>query len=188
MNAASQFDVLKFRQGDKQAFKLVYDCLFKNICLFVYKYVHNQEVAEDIAQETFVTLWGHKLEMDSWVHIKSFLYLISRNASLDYLKHEKIKGQYCDFVLANYEDSETFMNFVIEEEVERILLQTEADLSPRCKEIFILSMQEKSNEEIAMQLKISVNTVKTQKKIAYKILKHHISELSVLIVWLSENI
>ena len=99
------------------------------------------------------------------VHIKSFLYLISRNSALDYLKHQKIKNQYEQKVL-EAEVTENFEYFVIAEEV------------------FILAMQGKDNEAIAKTLNISVNPVKTQKKIAYKKLKSYITEIGCILLWL----
>ena len=108
------------------------------------------------------------------VHIKSFLYLISRNSALDYLKHQKIKNQYEQKVL-EAEVTENFEYFVIAEVV---------SLPGKCKEIFILAMQGKDNEAIAKTLNISVNTVKTQKKIAYKKLKSYITEIGCILLWL----
>ena len=117
------------------------------------------------------------------VHIKSFLYLISRNSALDYLKHQKFKNQYEQKVL-EAEVTENFEYFVIAEEVEQILLKTQESLPGKCKEIFILAMQGKDNEAIAKTLNISVNTVKTQKKIAYKKLKSYITEIGCILLWL----
>lgn len=176
-------EIEKFEAGERQAFKTVFDSLYSNICLFTNRYVKNLPVAEDIAQECFVTLWDHRETMKSIQHIKSFLYLSARNTALDYLRHEKIKNSYNEHTIQELETSENFIHFVIEEEVEQILLKTEANLPRQCKQIFILAMQGKENEEIALKLNISVNTVKTQKKIAYKKLKHYISEIGILFLY-----
>ena len=47
-----------------------------------------------------------------------------------------------------------------------------------------LAMQGKDNEAIDKTLNISVNTVKTQKKIAYKKLKSYITEIGCILLWL----
>lgn len=75
---------------------------------------------------------------------------------------------------------------MIEEEVERILAETEFELPPKCREIFKLAMQGKDNEEIARLLGVSENTVKTQKKIAYKKLKQKIAEVTMLLLLLNQ--
>ncbi len=180
-------NIKHFQEGDKQAFKNIFDCLFKNICLFINRFINNIPAAEDIAQETFITLWNHRQEMQSAAHIKSFLYINAHNASIDFLKHEKIKNSYNSRALIEFETTETFIHFIIEEEVAQILRSTEQELPAQCRQIFILAMQGMSNEEIATQMGISINTVKTQKKIAYRRLKHHISILGNVIIWIFTN-
>ena len=184
MNRGFSLDIQQFREGDKKAFKTTFDCLFESICLFVNRFINNVPAAEDIAQETFISLWNHRAEMQSAAHIKSFLYISAHNASLDYLKHEKIKNAYTSHALQESATTETFIHFVIEEEVARILHTTEQELPTQCRQIFILAMQGISNEDIATQMGISINTVKTQKKIAYRRLKQHIAILSDIIILL----
>lgn len=175
-------DIEQFQQGNKQAFKYTFDSLYQSLCLFTNRYINNLPAAEDIVQETFLSLWNHHQEMSSSSHIKSFLYLTAHNTALDYLRHEKVKNHYNEKAIVLLETTENFIHFIIEEEVEQILLKTEENLPQQCKQIFILTMQGKNNEEIASLLNISVNTVKTQKKIAYKKLKRYISELSIVIL------
>lgn len=177
------FEIERFKAGDKQNFKIIFDSLYPNLCLFISRFIHNLPAAEDLTQECFVTLWDHREKMESAQHIKSFLYFAARNTALDFLRHEKIRNQYTEQSIQQLETSENFIHFVIAEEVEQILLKTEENLPQQCKQIFILAMQGKGNEEIAAQLHISVNTVKTQKKIAYKKLKHFISEISTILLF-----
>lgn len=177
-------EIEKFKAGDKQAFKTVFDSLYAGLCLFTNRYTNDLPTAEDISQECFVTLWNHRDTMESVQHIKSFLYLAARNTALDYLRHEKIKNNYHEHTIQELETSENFIHFVIEEEVEQILLKTEENLPRQCRQIFIWAMEGIDNEEIASRLHISVNTVKTQKKIAYRKLKHYISEIGVLLLYI----
>ena len=171
-----------FKEGNKQAFKCTFDSLYDPLCLFINRFIHNLPTAEDIVQESFLTLWNHHEEMSSAAHIKSFLYLTSRNTALDYLKHEKIRNSYNERAIAELSETENFTYFVIEEEVEFILLKTQESLPRQCKQIFILAMQGKSNEDIARQLDVSINTVKTQKKIAYKKMKQYISAIGMIVM------
>lgn len=177
-------EIEKFQAGDRQTFKTVFDSLYSGLCLFTNRYTNNLPSAEDIAQECFVVLWNHRDTMMSVQHIKSFLYLTARNNALDYLRHEKIRNNYQEATIQELETSENFIHFVIEEEVEQILLKTEENLPHQCRQIFVLAMQGMDNEEIASRLNISVNTVKTQKKIAYRKLKRYISELGLLLLYI----
>ena len=167
------FDIELFRNGDKRAFRAVFDQSFKDLCLFANRFVRDLPAAEDIAI------------MESMPHIKSFLYTITRNAAINHLKHEKIKNEYIEQALRELETTENFIHFVLEEEVEQLLMKTRENLPPQCRQVFILAMQGKSVEEIATELHLSVNTVKTQKKIAYRKLKSYISSVSALLYWLA---
>lgn len=179
----STFDIECFKQGEHLAFKTIFDSLYHSLCLFTNRFLDDLAASEDIVQEAFCTLWSHREEMESTVHIKSFLYTVVRNGVLNYIKHQKIRLRY-EQSLRDLEDTTSFEYFIIEEEVERILLKTRESLPPKCKEIFVLAMQGKDNQEIARILNISVNTVKTQKKITYKKLKNYIYEISCLLLLL----
>ena len=60
---------------------------------------------------------------------------------------------------------------MIEEEVYSIVYKAIDELAPRSKKVILLSLQELSNGEIAEQLGISINSVRTLKQNAYKKLK-----------------
>ena len=168
-------DMERFRQGDSLIFKTVFDGLYHSLCLFTNRFLNNLDASEDIVQEAFCALWNHREEMESVIHIKSFLYSVTRNTVLNYIKHQKIRLRY-EQSLHDLEDKTLFEYFIIEEEVERILLKTQENLPPKCKRIFIL----------AKELNISVNTVKTQKKIAYRTLKDYIYEITCLLFLLQK--
>ena len=53
----------------------------------------------------------------------------------------------------------------------RLLRKAIHALPPQMREIILLTLDDKSNNEIAEALRVSVNTVKTQKKTAYRKLK-----------------
>ena len=93
-----------FRNGDKRAFRAVFDQSFKDLCLFANRFVRDLPAAEDIAQEAFITLWNNHAIMESMPHIKSFLYTITRNAAINHLKHEKIKNEYIEQALRGVGD------------------------------------------------------------------------------------
>ena len=67
-----------------------------------------------------------------------------------------------------------------EEEVYRLLFKSIDQLPPRCREIFVLQMEGKKNEEIAQTLGLSIETVKTQKKRAVQAIKKRMGSLFFL--------
>lgn len=109
----------------------------------------------------------------SLASFRVYLYNSVRNASLDYLKHKDVEGNYLQKMLDSHsttfrmeEEEEGFFS----EEVYRQLLQTIDALPDRCKEV-LMYMEGKKNEEIATALHVSLETVKTQKKRAMSFLR-----------------
>ena len=174
--------------GDRKVYQQIFDTFYHSLCLFTHRFIRDLSVCEDCVQEAFISLWDNREEMASAAHVKSFLYQVSRNNALNHLKHERVKSEYMLEGMQELESQVCFINYVIEEEVERILVKTEQELAPKCREIFKLAMQGKDNEEIARLLGVSENTVKTQKKIAYKKLKQKIAEVTMLFLLLNQAV
>ena len=82
-------DMERFRQGDSLIFKTVFDGLYHSLCLFTNRFLNNLDASEDIVQEAFCALWNHREEMESVIHIKSFLYSVTRNISVNTVKTQK---------------------------------------------------------------------------------------------------
>lgn len=72
-------------------YKKIYDIYYKKCYIFAKSYVHNDLVAKDIASESLIKFWeiSQSQEIDN---IGRFLFEISKNRSLDYLKHERVKN------------------------------------------------------------------------------------------------
>src|ERR1700742_5052779 len=78
--------MISFREGNKDAFRLVYDQLVRPLSYFVENIIHSQVDAEDIVANAFYKLFHSRASMRSFEHIKRWLYVIVRNESIDYLR------------------------------------------------------------------------------------------------------
>lgn len=181
-----EINITNFKEGDRKTYYQIFDIWYDSLCMFSNKFINDLQSSEDIVQESFISLWNNRDTIESPSHLKAFLYQVTRNNSLNHLKHQKIKDEHHTEIISQLSTDNHFINFVIEEETERLLLQTEKELAPKCKEIFLLSIKGQTNNEIADKLGISVNTVKTQKKIAYKVLKTKLSEVVLIISLLAQ--
>lgn len=174
--------LLKLSKGDKPAFKIVFDTYYKSLSLFIQKIILDAEQAEDIAQEVFIKIWEKKILFANTLALKAYLYQAAKNKALNVIEHEAVKKRYQDRNL-NVENTENFFfqNF-IEQETNRLILQAINKLPPRAKEVLYLSLEGHKNQEIADQLQISINTVKTHKASAYKFLKENLKDICLLII------
>ena len=86
------------------------------------------------------------------------------------IKHQEVEQRYVDLV-KNEDELEFPEADYQKEEIYRQLYLAIDRLPKKCREIFLMYMDGKKNEEIAQILSISIETVKTQKKRAMRFLK-----------------
>ena len=142
----------QFNKGDERAFKKLFDDFFKSSCAFVKRYIPDHGAVEDVVQETFINLWEKRGIYTDMVYFKAYLYKSLYNNALFYLRQHKIS-----------ED--------VDPGIDR--------LPSERRRIVELSMAGHTQEEIAEKLKISVNTVKTQKRKAFAFLRAELQHLFV---------
>lgn len=64
------------------------DCFSDNVYRFILKICHNKELAEDIVQDSYLTLWEHVEEIGI-EKAKSFLFTTAYHKIIDYFRREK---------------------------------------------------------------------------------------------------
>lgn len=74
--------------------------------------------------------------------------------------------------------------FLLEDEVHAMVYEAIKDLSEQSRRVVIMTMDGASNPEIAEQLGVSVNTVKTIKLRAYRVLRERLKGLQWLLLLL----
>lgn len=178
--------ILKFQYGDKQSFRSLFNLLYPVMCLFSKKFINNYDDAEDIVQEVFIELWNQRAKFGGLDQIKAFLYLSIKNRCLNFKKHLMVKEKYANTILEDYEN--IFEEYVLEAEVVQNINTAIKNLPDQRKQILILSMQGLKNNEIAEDMQISINTVKLQKKIAYRQLREKLGSSLLVFSFLFKSI
>ncbi|MCT4601298.1 MAG: RNA polymerase sigma-70 factor [Marinifilum sp.] len=172
----------RIKSGDLKAFEELFNQLYPSMCVVAREYVKNEDIAEDIAQEAFIKLWNSREKYDTISSLKSFLYVMVKNLSLNHLKRDKLGNQYTDSLIK--EDFLNFNNQIVEEETYKILHQAIQDLPKQSAKVMMLSLQGIQNQEIAERLNISVNTVKTLKYNSLKTLRTKLKDYFFLLLLL----
>lgn len=162
-------------KDDKKAFKQFFESFYPSVCVYAGKYLKDIDLSEDITQEAFIEFWKSKGEFTDIKAIKGYIYTITKNKCLNYLK---IKGIRENIMKNDLSEDDYFYEFILEEETYRIVHQAVNKLAPQSCKIIWLSLEGNKNQDIAVHLDVSINTVKTLKKNAYKelrnLLKDHI--------------
>jgi len=138
-----------------------------------YNKTGDREVAEELVQEAFISLYKHRDSIEENTSIKAYLYVILRNKITDYYRLEVMQQRYADYII-KHTSAEPMSPLVYVEtrELEKILKEAIAALPPKCQEVFRLSRESYlSDKEIAEQMDISLKTVEQHKSKALRILR-----------------
>ena len=141
---------------------------YRPLCLYALHYLNDIDAVEDIVQDSFVDLWELLKGGKEIKNVKSYLYTMVKNRSLEKLKQDNLLTD--DTIL----DKEEFEDEDLEERsyIESRLWTAIDSLPERCRDIFLMSKRDGMKyQEIAEELNISIKTVENQMSKALKTLK-----------------
>jgi RNA polymerase sigma-70 factor (ECF subfamily) len=174
-----------FSKGDERALRQVFDWLHAGLLFYAVSITKDQGEAEDIVSEAFAKVWSRRKMFNDARVLKSYLYTIVRNSSLNFLK-QHTKQELAVAKLGTWKEGGDDLGLVAEAEMVN-QLATELDtLSAQGKEVIrLLYWEGKKIREVAENLGISESTVKTQKMRAIQRLRTALSirmEITILFV------
>lgn len=144
--------------------------------------------ASDIVQQVFVNMWQKNEEINIHTSARAYLYKMVYNASLDFIKHEKIKQKHRKKTLAA-NTTVAFSDKVTQNELEIKIKQAITQLPEQCQKIFRMNRFDNLKyREIALKLNISEKTVENQMGKALKILKEMLKAYLPMLLLMMHNI
>jgi RNA polymerase sigma-70 factor (ECF subfamily) len=170
--------LIKFSTNEDLAFTMLFDAYGKRIFHFILKYVNSAELAEDLSQEVFLKIWENRKNLGHVQSIKSYLFTVARNHTLNSLKKAFQSEVAISEVVNSFAKDRNFTEEEIEDKEYRQFLKHILDSLPeRSRMIFKLCREEKkSYEEVAQAMSISKNAVKNHMVFSMKILKSSLSK------------
>lgn len=159
------------RQGDREAFAQLVEEHQGRVYSLAFRMVGNPDDAADLTQEAFLSAWRGLAGFDGRAAFSTWLYRLTTNACIDFLRREKRRAA-LSFTLE--EDGEERQAEISDErwsperELERkearsALERGLASLSPQHRQILLLREQEGlSYGEIARCLDLEEGTVKSR--------------------------
>lgn len=173
---------IKLTNGEEIILKDFFYTNYPVFSSFAAKYISDTVICEDIVQDIFIKFWESRNTFLNDYSVKAFFYKSIRNSCLDYIKHEKVKDKYIEYNIHHEDSAHFFWEEVIRKEAYSIVYSEINKLPEMGKNVLVLALEEKSNEEIAQELGIAVNTVKTHKSRAYQALRKKLSGLVLFLL------
>lgn len=181
--------VNQFIKGDESSFKVIFNFFYPRLYHFILDYIPNEDLAENIVQDTFLILWEKGKDLKEDTNINAWLYTVARNNCLKKLRDNKSSSSTHLSILELEMNTEALLSLDTSDltfcEIERIIENTLGGLSPQCRKIFELSrFENKRNKEIAEELEISVKAVEGQISKALKVFKSSLTDYLPLVSYL----
>ncbi len=172
----------KFEINGESGLKSLFAAYYLPLCLYSVQITDSFEQSEDIVQDLFITFWEKRLYKSIKSNLRSYLFSSVRHSSYAFIQKN-------NFVPIQEIEEESYFH------IEEIYDQEELEEKKRrlYEELNKLSVQEyrvvnaiiiqrKKYKEVAKEMDISVNTVKTYLYRALKQLRNNSSELALLLI------
>lgn len=165
--------MIALKNDDEAFFRFLFQEYFEKLVYFAEYILADREEAENVVQDCFVKLW----EMKSYRHvddIKSYMFRLVKNACLNVVKHLQMEDKHSKWITEAYMYSELPDTDYDEVLVEKVW-QAVGELPEQTRAIFVACVVDgKKYREVAEEYAISVNTVNTYVKRAYKFLRERL--------------
>ncbi|MDZ7806767.1 MAG: RNA polymerase sigma-70 factor [Gracilimonas sp.] len=151
------------RDGNKNSYSAFFRACYEHYVRFAYRYVRSKDQACDLVQEAFIKLWKNRNQLDPLKSLKSYMFTIVRNLSLNHIRDYKNRFETLDgddhslnaLIIHQEQDNESN-----NEQTIQIIEKLIKELPERQREAFELSRFDGlRHEEVAEVMNISARTV-----------------------------
>lgn len=163
--------LLQIANGDEQAFNILYKRYWDRLYNYLLRVTKSHEASEDIAIDIFTKLWVKRDMLPDIRNMNAFLFKMAYNKTMDFFKHVARNTRMQEIIAgqiphpegqADHCSSPAADSPLLNKESQDILHELISELPPQRRLIFTLSkIDGLSQKEIAKELGLSVNTIKT---------------------------
>ena len=170
-------------QGDDQGFEILYELYKPKLLVIVNSYIASREDAEEIVHDVLLRLWEKRESIKLHSGLTAYLYGMTRNACLDYLRARKsklskdISARQQEYRLNYNALADEAASDIILAELEALVKVSVDQLPEKCKRVFVKSrMEGRNHKQISEELQISTKTVENHISRALRHLKTSLRE------------
>lgn len=156
--------LLKIKQEDDDvSFKLLFDEYWEVLFLHALKKTKSKDLAQDLAQETFINFWKYRKSIGEIQNFKSYLITMMKYQFFKWIDQEKIVFDELNSAIPNSLCVDEVDGFKIMEfnELYTFLMEKIDELPTRSKQIYLQSrFENKTVKELAETYSIAESTVR----------------------------
>ncbi|WP_028666188.1 RNA polymerase sigma factor [Runella zeae] len=169
--------IKQLSNGCEQSFRLLYERYFACVYRTANKYLHSENLAQDVVQEVFTKIWLNRTSLTDIQNLESYLVVMTKNHTFRELKKIAFEQHQQQTYLSQLELDTNFTEVTLDsQQLDELLLEAVEQLPPQQKTVFILGkMQNMSHEDIAHHLNLSQGTVKNHMVRALKFVRKHLA-------------
>ncbi len=171
------------KQQEFGAFEEIYLRYWKKLYSNAFKRVQSREVAEELVQDIFTSLWVNR-ETPAIEILSAYLYTAIKYKVINYLEKELSRRAYSEFQIQSaIRVSNSTEEMVLLNELNMALEKEIQKLPPKRQQIFKMSREEHlSIKQVASNLGISEKTAENQLGKALKVLKINLRHFNIFLV------
>jgi RNA polymerase sigma-70 factor (ECF subfamily) len=169
----------------KEAFKQLFDLYFDDVRRYIFYRCGNDELATDIAQDTFLRIWEKKITVEHKT-AKALLFKIASDLFVSSYRKEKAGFNFFNTFVPN-EKNRTPEDDINYKQLSKAYEKALKSMPEKQRVAFLMSrIEELKYKEIALQLGVSIKTVEKYMSLALEHLrvnlKDHIEHLVLFIL------
>lgn len=177
-----RFLIEAIRLGDERIFEQFLKAEYNNIVFFSNQFVKDIMLSNDIAQETFISLWNSRSTLNADLNLRAYTFTIARNKSINVLRerYHTVSNQkdrreikaFIDTLSSEYADAS--INSL---DIEKIIKDVYEQLPENIRESFIMSRESGlTYSEIAQKKGLSVKAIEYHINVALKLFKKKLKD------------
>ncbi len=157
--------------------------------VFASRYVTDMDMINDFLQEAYIRLWNHRASIGRVDSLRNYFFTLLYHIIVDkrsYLSRNDISLEEKEVLELTSETS--LFESIIEAESSHLIAEALKKLSSQSRQVILFSIEGKNMAQIAEELHVTVNTVKTVKYRALKRLSELLSKEDFLLLLFLLNI
>jgi RNA polymerase sigma-70 factor (family 1) len=175
--------------GNEQGYKKLFYSYYRKLCIYAESFVANRDIAEDIVQDTFYSIWEKRHELNIESSLKSYLYRSIHNGCIHYLRHLKVQEKHSKFYSLKLNEAQLLYNLntdstssgLYRNELETMIKNAIESLPEKTRDIFLLSREKGlKNQIIADKLNLTVKSIEYHVSKALETLREDLKDYLVV--------